>query len=527
MEQKLVHVQFPLELKADDDLIVGYANKAIVDDGGDLIEADVWFSALQTFFREGMPIKLLHRPKLTVGETVSLKIDKDGLWLASRPLLPEVKGLIERGLLTAYSIGYVPREYIKTGEGRKITALDLYEVSYVDEPMNPGSYFGGKAMPLRETHEIVFDAESGMVTVMGLNAAEMASLAKLIEAGLEQAGVVDPAGIRSIAFKMADESKAEWTTAYINSLPDSSFAVIEPAYKRGETKDKRARHLPHHGPGGGGTQNANLDLPHLRNAFARANQIKPITDSISAEELQRQALAHLEHHRDALKGGKADTTEVQTVICSKERFESAEEARTWCREHDFRVDKVDETEDSYRFRQFDPSRCQEDTFRTITLTEGVKAVICRPVKETDSKADKDGGNSEVRHLLRQIWDSLRCANKSTDDAHRSVMNVFDTQKDAAVPEQAGQVTQAEEKDTSKTDLSELREQVKAWGAESGELKSTISGLQTDITELKETVGQLVSIIKELVPPSTSLPVNDTTDGKQQKKYKWGLFGPTN
>lgn len=94
---------------------------------------------------------------------------------------------------------------------------------------------------------------------------------------------------------------ADWTTAYINNLPDSSFAVIEPAYLRGETDDKRCRHLPHHGPGGGGTRNVNLDLPHLRNALARANQIKPVTDSISVEELRRRAIAHLEKHRSALK----------------------------------------------------------------------------------------------------------------------------------------------------------------------------------------------------------------------------------
>lgn len=97
-----------------------------------------------------------------------------------------------------------------------------------------------------------------------------------------------------------DEEYARWTRTFINSLPDSSFAVIEPAYKRGETKNKNARHLPHHGKGGGGTKNENLDLPHLRNALARMNQIKPVTDSISAEELRKKATSHLENHRSAL-----------------------------------------------------------------------------------------------------------------------------------------------------------------------------------------------------------------------------------
>ena len=98
--------------------------------------------------------------------------------------------------------------------------------------------------------------------------------------------------------------KADWTTAFINDLPDSAFAAIEPAYRNGDTEDKRARHLPHHdaaGDLGGDKSNANLDLPHYRNALARVNQIKPITDSISAEDLRKKAAAHLERHRDALE----------------------------------------------------------------------------------------------------------------------------------------------------------------------------------------------------------------------------------
>ena len=93
----------------------------------------------------------------------------------------------------------------------------------------------------------------------------------------------------------------EWDTAFINSLPDAAFAVIEPAYRRGETEDKRCRHLPHHGPD---VKNPNehetVDLPHLRNALARCNQIKPVTDSISAEELRRRAREHLLRHAKAL-----------------------------------------------------------------------------------------------------------------------------------------------------------------------------------------------------------------------------------
>ena len=81
----------------------------------------------------------------------------------------------------------------------------------------------------------------------------------------------DPAGL-----------EAEWTAAYINELPDSSFAVVEPAYPD-KTQDKRCRHLPFKDKDG------TVDLPHLRNALARMNQIEPVTDSITAADLRATA----------------------------------------------------------------------------------------------------------------------------------------------------------------------------------------------------------------------------------------------
>lgn len=75
---------------------------------------------------------------------------------------------------------------------------------------------------------------------------------------------------------------------------------------------------------------------------------------------------------------KQEETAVQTVILSKENFPTEADAREWITAHDFHAEKVDETEDSWRFRQFEPSECQEGSFRTIDLTDGVKAVICRP-----------------------------------------------------------------------------------------------------------------------------------------------------
>lgn len=67
-------------------------------------------------------------------------------------------------------------------------------------------------------------------------------------------------------------------------------------------------------------------------------------------------------------------TEIQTLILSKDRFKSLDAAKKWCKSHDFKTE-VDETKDSYRFRQREPGKYDEGSFHTIELDDGVKAVI--------------------------------------------------------------------------------------------------------------------------------------------------------
>jgi len=77
-------------------------------------------------------------------------------------------------------------------------------------------------------------------------------------------------------------AEARWTRAYINDLPAGSFAVVEPCAN--ERKD--ARHLPYKDATG------KIDLPHLRNALARMDQVKGVCNG-SDEALRRKARAKL------------------------------------------------------------------------------------------------------------------------------------------------------------------------------------------------------------------------------------------
>lgn len=81
--------------------------------------------------------------------------------------------------------------------------------------------------------------------------------------------------------KVSMEQAAKWTRAYINSLPDSAFIYVEPGYKEG--LDKRARHLPYKDDKG------KIDQPHLRNALARCNQIKPRLGKVDVEKMRTAA----------------------------------------------------------------------------------------------------------------------------------------------------------------------------------------------------------------------------------------------
>lgn len=93
-------------------------------------------------------------------------------------------------------------------------------------------------------------------------------------------------------------TKAVWSTAFINNLPDAAFAIVLPGGKKdkeGKTTPRSLRKLPHHnGNVKSPTENSSVDLIHLRNALARVSQAK-----MSAEQISR-ATSHLNSHAKKL-----------------------------------------------------------------------------------------------------------------------------------------------------------------------------------------------------------------------------------
>ena len=94
-------------------------------------------------------------------------------------------------------------------------------------------------------------------------------------------------GIHALAIT-AVAAAGSWTRAYVNVLPDEAFAVVHVG-----PDGTRSRHLPHHDAEG------RLDLPHLRSALARLDQVH-WEDPADAERARQHLLTHREalgHHR--------------------------------------------------------------------------------------------------------------------------------------------------------------------------------------------------------------------------------------
>ena len=124
---------------------------------------------------------------------------------------------------------------------------------------------------------------------------------------------------------------AKWTRKYINDLPNSAFAVVEPC----ADKNKNARHLPYKDATG------KIDLPHLRNARARMNQIKAVCPGGSDESLRTKAkrklgsVAKTHLNEDGEEG--VELSEYSCFVCEG-KFE---------KKKDFRIHWLDKHERSF------------------------------------------------------------------------------------------------------------------------------------------------------------------------------------
>lgn len=94
-------------------------------------------------------------------------------------------------------------------------------------------------------------------------------------------------------------------------------------------------------------------------------------------------MAGLQIHRSSHKSASAlckDGMEVQSLVFHKKYFND-KKARAWSKEHGFKYSRPDFKPNTIRLRQNTPLLFKPNSFRTIDVTTGIKAVVACPKKE--------------------------------------------------------------------------------------------------------------------------------------------------
>lgn len=139
----------------DDARLSGYASVfGTRDKGGDLVVAGAYGASLEALRASGGQVRLLwqHDPAQPIGVWDTVREDGHGLWVSGRLLTDVARGrealaLLEAGAIDGLSIGYRTRRAERDAGGRRLTELELWEVSLVTFPMQPQARVGAKAAP--------------------------------------------------------------------------------------------------------------------------------------------------------------------------------------------------------------------------------------------------------------------------------------------------------------------------------------------------------------------------------------------
>lgn len=159
---------------------------------------------------------------------------------------------------TGSNVGKVENDYVKCG-------VTIYDQGVIDGIMN------GQKNQLSGGYTCDIEMTPGIHNGMSYDAIQKNiryNHLAIVREG--RAGPYASIKLDSADAVMIDEEKedAEWSSAKVNDLPDSSFAYVEPGDKDedGKTTPRSKRHFPYK------NANGEIDLPHLRNALARLSQ---------------------------------------------------------------------------------------------------------------------------------------------------------------------------------------------------------------------------------------------------------------
>lgn len=188
---------FHAQIKEADDgsgrrLISGYANTVNLDRMNEIVDPAAFKSTLKTWMKN--PVLLLgHDMSKPVGKGIEAEIREKGLWIKGEiakgvSYADDAWSLVKQKVLRAFSIGYrilkdelVEGESKDSGKVRRITKLELYEVSLVSIPANRESLFSVTKGMIHGTDMMLPDAGVPLPTTVISDESEYAETMQMIK----------------------------------------------------------------------------------------------------------------------------------------------------------------------------------------------------------------------------------------------------------------------------------------------------------------------------------------------------------
>lgn len=125
-------------------LVAGYAALFDMADGaGDVIRKGAFARSLAEHRASGraLPLFWQHRQEQRIGTVEAVEEDERGLRVVARVDNPESRAfqLLLRRQVSGLSFGYRARGYRRLPAGRLLEDIELFEVSLVAQPLQPGA----------------------------------------------------------------------------------------------------------------------------------------------------------------------------------------------------------------------------------------------------------------------------------------------------------------------------------------------------------------------------------------------------
>lgn len=337
-----------LRIKAESDgsvVFEGYANKAIVDRGNDLIGKKAW--KLDNYKKN--PIVLFnHDHTKPIGKMMDVKATDEGLWVKGRisnsrdPDISRIRDLVKEGILNSLSVGMRVHDEDRQEGVNVIKSAELHEISVVAVPMNQDSQFTASTKTM----------EGPLVDVMEVITKE-----------------VGPADVSKAYEKLHSASEV---------FEDFKSMSAHIAKKTGISAEDAEKFL----------KMESTETPEQIKGWLEKADVEIEIETGDEEEPEEKPEDELASDDDPMKG-----KQVHAILVPKTSVESSEELSAWAEAGGWKMDMMEEDEEDFILVQTSKDQFSGE-MQTVDLGDGVRAVVGILAPKEESGESEGTGDAQ-------------------------------------------------------------------------------------------------------------------------------------